>query len=412
LKQLSKLVAISAAAIACSLASLPANAQTTYTAGSTAPSWTTVLSTTLTTTATSPTYDEVATFQYGVNGLEKYNSANRATTELNDYGIDGTQYASAAFTETAGFYNVAMSTTGYYSSPGIGGTLENYIYDAAFNASKPTTGVYSAESDYGNTADYQELLPAATAGTVVDSDFYPTGYEDTSNNDAPITNLGTDAITISELNALNITANSATGTSISVTDAGSGVLGTSAFLSSLSIFGLNDTYDGDLVATLTHDGTTISIFDRPGADAANYGAGTWGLFSNEAAVGSVAAASNVYSFADSGANLASFDDDETVAGGYYALSNSGTANGGANNDATDFEAFNGESETGTWTLNIADLSTVDLAYFTGFAINLEPAPEASTVISSVLAVSFMIMLVWKARRNRFEVTALESDDNE
>jgi hypothetical protein len=403
LKQLTKLVAISGAAIACGLASLPAQAQT-YTGGSTAPSWTTILSTTLTTTASSAKEEQPGTLYYG---LSLYNSAY-AAYGYNNYSVNGfgtTAYATATFAETAGLYNVSESYTGYTA-----GTLDEDLYDGTFtpgsartSSTSSLTNLYSIEEADGTSSDYQVLLPAKTTGAIVDTDIVPTGYTE---GGSPIVVNGSDVVKVSELNATIIPTASATGASVSLTDTGSGVIGSTTTLSSLSIFGLNSTYDGDLVGTLTHDGTTIDIFDQAGASSANYNTGSWGVMSNTAAVGSIAASTNVYTFADSGASLGAITAGNSVAGGTYALS------GGANGDASLFEAFDGDSEAGTWTLNIANVQAGDLAYFTGFAINLTPTPEASTYVSMLLATCFALMLVWKARRNRFGVTALEGDDNE
>jgi hypothetical protein len=413
LKQLSKLYATSVIALACGLASLPAQAQT-YSAGTAGPTWTTVATPTLTTTASSAKFD--APF-VGYYGQELFNSANPAATQYSELGVSGSSYASATFTETAGLYNFNVSGSGYTN------LLSQVVYDGTFTPSTSTrstdTSLKNAYSGYltgatgadntpaADSGSYQELLPAGTGtGTVVDFDLYPSGSV------ANFTSLGSDSLTISELAATIIPANTAAGVSMSLTDLGTGVLGTTTSLSSLDILGLDSSYDGDLSATITHDGVTVSLFDRVGASANNYNQGTWGLMSNVAGISGSSSTSNVYSFANSGANLAGFDDDATVTGGTYALSNSGTANGGNNDDATTFAAFNGLSEAGTWTLNISSLAAGDLAYFTGFDINIAPTPEASSIISMAFAVSLLMMLVWKARRNRFEVTALGSDNNE
>jgi hypothetical protein len=410
LRTLSKLVAISTVALACGLASLPAEAQT-YSAGSTALAWTSVATLTLTTNASSGITDE-AQGEYGpATGYQQMNGFNPFYTEDDVSGIEGTYYAAATFNETAGLYNFALADSGYSNS-----SLSDYVYDGTFN---PGTGTNDDQSALTNVASddllsrttgtYQEYLPvgsgAGGTGTMVDSDLYAPGT-------AGKTVTGTDTVTITELNATVITQGTPAGVSMSTTDTGSGTIGSTTNLSSLSIYGLYSTFDGDLSATLTHDGVTVSIFDNPGASSANYGLGNWNLLTNTLSTKNVAV-TNVYTFANTGSAF-SAGNDATIAGGTYGLSNSGTVNGGQNNFATTFAAFNGLSEAGTWTLNIANDEYGDNSYFSGFNINLVPlaTPEASTLISMILAVSLMSLLVWKARCNRFEVTALKGVNNE
>lgn len=164
---------------------------------------------------------------------------------------------------------------------------------------------------------------------------------------------------------------------------------------SLTIFGLNHTYIGDLLGTITHNGITVDLFDHTGADNnpdfsdPNYNAGQ--------GIGASFSRANTYTFAPTGLNLAGVADPSTVASGTYKATGNTTKNYDQQNPLTPnptlafdpanatktLSAFNGQSLSGNWTLTLSDFQPNNTGSFTGFSFNATPAavPEASSVIT-------------------------------
>ncbi len=128
------------------------------------------------------------------------------------------------------------------------------------------------------------------------------------------------------------------------------------------ITGLNHTWIGDLVATLTHNGITVDIFDRVGRTAST-GAGSNGDFT--------ATTAQAYTFVASGGTT--IPTTGNVAPGTYNVFANGTA--GQSSTATGtFSDFFGRSVAGVWTLSIADLVDTDTGSFASWGFNATTAP--------------------------------------
>jgi subtilisin-like proprotein convertase family protein len=135
------------------------------------------------------------------------------------------------------------------------------------------------------------------------------------------------------------------------------------------------TFLGDLSAQLmAPDGTTISLFDRPGVPATGNG-------DNSNLAG-------LYSWSDSGTSFtaaaAAVGNNQTVANAIYLAQD---ANDGVLSFAT---AFLGKATVGNWTLKITDQKNRDAGGFLNWSLNIQSnqfvaVPETSSTLVLVVA---------------------------
>lgn len=152
----------------------------------------------------------------------------------------------------------------------------------------------------------------------------------------------------------NIPDNNAAGISstINVTDTAN----ITAF-DNIMVTGLTHTWVGDLVATLSHNGVVVDIFDRVGRTT-TAGFGNSGDFT--------ATTTQSYTFVASGGTA--FPTSGNVVPGTYNLFANGTA--GQSSTATDtFSNFVGQSVAGAWTLNISDRASSFTGSFVSWGFN-------------------------------------------
>ena len=143
--------------------------------------------------------------------------------------------------------------------------------------------------------------------------------------------------------------NDPVGTSFTLNVASSGTI---VSMDSLDI-DINHTWVGDLIITLEHDGTTVSIMDRPGVPASTFGNGD--------------DLAGIYSFADGGAAFPEATGSGSVAPGTYAAAGS-------------LADFVGQDINGTWTLHISDNAAGDTGAVAEWFINATvPAPGAAAL---------------------------------
>ncbi len=131
-------------------------------------------------------------------------------------------------------------------------------------------------------------------------------------------------------------------------------------LRSVTIIGLQHTFLGDLIVTLSHSGRTVDILDRVQGDG-------------DASTGDSSNLSGFYRFfATGGANFnaaaAAVGDDGVVAGGVYVpvpVGNTAPVGGvsPANGSLNDFA---GQNVNGAWTLNLSDRNNGNIGSFTGW----------------------------------------------
>jgi MYXO-CTERM domain-containing protein len=128
----------------------------------------------------------------------------------------------------------------------------------------------------------------------------------------------------------------------------------------VNLSGLAHTWVGDLLITLSHNGTTVAMSDRPGVPATGAGF-SWNLNGN-------------YNF-----------DDEAANGTWESVgTQASTFNlpGGDYKSEQALSAFDGMSTAGAWTLTISDGAGADLGSLVswGMTITAVPAPGAFAVL--------------------------------
>ena len=146
-------------------------------------------------------------------------------------------------------------------------------------------------------------------------------------------------------------------------------------LERVTITGLNHPFAGDLLATLTHEGTTIELFDRLGATPTNLN-------------GSGADFQGNYVFRPSptgkdllaAANKAAAASKPIPTNQFYAPFLNGTSAQSGTSVST-FAEFVNINPGGTWTLNIADHASTLNGSYTGFSLVF--VPIAATVSGTV-----------------------------
>ena len=137
-----------------------------------------------------------------------------------------------------------------------------------------------------------------------------------------------------------------------------------AGLNKVVIMGLQHTSSGNLLATLTHNGVRIELFDRIGA-------------ATDGAFGSSAAFNGDYTFTATGADLGVAAQSATISPAVsYAPFLNGTA-GQSSQLTGDFTAFNGLSAAGDWTLIVSDRTAQTIGSYSGFSLTLAPVASVS-----------------------------------
>ena len=369
----------------------PALAQATqdFSTGFTNPFYAPVANFTTATDANSPTFNRPVFFLGQV-----------ATPPLGQSPV-GTAvgYATQSFTPTKDAQYRITDTINSGFNPTS--TSSNFVQLLNIGSFDPTDITYANTSlvynPPGSTGNYSVDLAAGQDYTFVNAGRYNVADLNPLHN-----SLGSVTTQIDELNAgttklipdnMPIGGNIPGNVSQTLSVSGAQTIG--AF-NSITIFGLQHGYIGDLLGTLTHDGLTVDIFDHTGADNNpdpndpnnNLGQGSGGTFD----------LGNSYTFAPEGASLADAGatlGSAVVSGTYKATGNTTTnylqnpANPGSTlafdpaNSMNTLSMFNGMGVSGDWILNLSDYQTDHTGSFTGFGFNITPAavPEASSVLS-------------------------------
>lgn len=350
-----------------------------------APTQTQVFQFSTTTTTASPTYNRVGI----ADGLNVYTTASAASSTI---GAAVTYATSSSYVPTtAGSYTVKTSATGFDS-----GNYIQYIYSPSL---VPTTAATSLKGvQYGyfpdnatNSGSYNVNLTAATAYQFVDAGYYSNNatYPQVPGNGYYSEGTATTTVLLNNPGSTSTIPDAPT-----VPNGQPKVLGTAATqtlnvastsnifaFNSITIDGLNHTVLGDLVATLSHNGVSVDLFDHTGASLNpsdpknNYDLGSQAQFGG-----------GNYTFALTGADLSAFADGTTVDSS-KVLAASGNAAGGFDsaNAGKTLNSFLGQSVFGAWTLSIRDGQEDDTGSFTGFSFGINnnasaPVPETSTSI--------------------------------
>ena len=166
-------------------------------------------------------------------------------------------------------------------------------------------------------------------------------------------------------------------------------------------FSPNHTWVGDLIATLSRDGTPVDLVRRIGKTSAASGLGD-----NSNVAGP-------YTFVDAGpgdfaAAAAAIGDTTTVpAGSYFASTNDFTGVVATTNPSTSLNgAFGGLDRAATWTLFISDNAIVDTGSVSSWSLSLTTqdevaaVPEPSTMFLAALGLVGFGLVALRRRRMR------------
>lgn len=347
-----------------------------------------------TTTTASPTYNRVAI----AAGLNVYGTNNPAASS--GIGSAVTYATSSSFVSgAAGTYTVNTSATGFDPADYI-----QYIYQPTLDPSSAANALKNVKYAYyaGNTSNsgsYNVSLTGSTAYQFVDAGYYSNNatYPQIPGNG--YYSEGTATTTVLYDNPGSTTSvpdNSTTGASQTLTVADATTI---TDFDSITIDNLTHPFIGDLVATLTHGGVSVDLFDHTGADNTpsdpnyNYGQGSAASFDG-----------NNYTFGLTGASLAAVSDFTSAPDGttYIAAGNAANGFDKANAGKT-LSNFIGQSLAGAWTLTLKDEQPDDTGSFTGFSFNVNQAsaaPEPSEWAALGFTAFGIAGLLLRARRRK------------
>ncbi len=317
------------------------------------------------------------------------------TTTLPPYAPSGigtaVGYATQDFTPSQdATYRVTTTIDSGYAATGTASNLVQLLNVGTFDPTDKTfANTQVVYNPPGASGSYTQNLSGGQAYTFVNGGRYNVA------NTGSQYSLGTVTTSIDQLNTGSTTFIPdppdlyTPGTPVSQTLTLSGG-DTVTALNSFSFVGLQHPYLGDLTATLNHNGISVNLFNQVGADpTGNYGQGSSAAFDG----------SQSYTFADSGANLATTAA-ATVAS--YAADQYATyfpLHGGTFQSLDPLNTFDGTGLAGDWTLTMTDNKLGDTGSFLGFSFNADtsPVPEASTWTSMGLGLVVLGGLAYKRR---------------
>jgi hypothetical protein len=369
----------------------PALAQTTQDYGTTVvdPFLVNEASFTTTTDAGSPTFNRP--------GLANVPGVTEPPTSLSAGGT-AVAYAAHGFTasQDATYYVSTTINAGYADPKASPNGTDNFVQalyasdpkgkTATFDPANPLQNAVLAYSQGQSGDGYFVDLSGGGQYTFVNAGYY------NANQTGAKLSLGTATTSVDRLDYgtttfipdADILGNS---TAVSQTLTLSGGSPITAF-NSFSIIGLSDSAAGDLSATLTHAGKTVTLFDQPAS----------GQFGQLAAFDG----SQTYQFADSGQDLATalndtVNDPSKSKFGPFPLA------GGTFKSLGLLSVFDGTDLAGDWTLRVVDNQNGSTGSFLGFTFNASssgPAavPEASTWVGMGLGCLSLAALAFRRRR--------------
>ncbi len=355
----------------------PASAQTTqdYSTQVVNPFYTNVDQFSVTTNASSPTFDRPALARPGTS-----------TTFTNLSGLGkAVAYGTHGFTAADdAAYRITTTTTGYDPQ-----NFLQMIYVPTFDPTKPLVNATLANIPTGTDLQYSVNIGAGTALTLVN-----TGYYNAVDTAAGHVSVGTSNTTIEELNNGSTTFIPDANTQGTVGQAAQTLkvssTGTISGFNSFSFAGLQHDAVGDLTATLAHNGVSVTLFDRPDKPATSDNFGSLAAFNS----------TRKYTFADQGADLAkvakatvdSYAADPSV--DYFPLF------GGTYQSLSSLSAFDGMNVFGDWTLTTTDNEVGSTGSFLGFSFNAttDAVPEASTSVSLAIGGVILGLVLFTLRR--------------
>ena len=235
------------------------------------------------------------------------------------------------------------------------------LYSPSFNPASPLGNVVQANDDRGSTSrsGFFQTLTAGQQGVLVTTGFNNLDFGQFNN-----TIVGSPSMrALPDNQAAGLTS------VINVPDNF-----TIQSLDSVVVHGLQHTWVGDLVVTLTHNGVTVDLLDRiRRTDPALGGIAGFGDDSD---------LNGDYAFAPGGQDMepiaAGLPDGGVIPPGTYAPFPNATP--GASSPAIGtFADFAGMNAAGEWVLHISDRAAADTGLFNGFSLNLTAVPEPTSL---------------------------------
>ena len=299
-------------------------------------------------------------------------------------------YATGSFTPTDdNQYRITTTINSGYAATAASSNFVQLLNVGAFDPTDKTfANTQAVYNPPGVVGSYVQSLSGGQAYTFVNAGRYNVP------NTGSQYSLGTVTTSIDQLDlgtTMNIPNADVLGAATTESQTLS-LIGGSPVLSfdSIVIAGLTDSAAGNLTATLSHNGVSATLFDRP----AN------GDYGNIAAYDP----SQTYTFADSGADLASTLNSTVLNGTtdpYPVASNTFKSLGA-------LSVFDGASLAGDWTLNITDTGAGSTGSFLGFYFNATSATPAMTPVpegSSWIGMGFGCLTLGFLMRRRAVRTA-------
>lgn len=360
--------------------------------------------TTTTDPTTSPTYNRVAIAQ----GLNDY---SKTTPGSSGIGSAVAYATSPTFTPMAagnGSYTINTSATGFDA-----GNYIQYIYQPTLVPTTAMTALQGVKYGYypandSNSGSYNVTLTGATPYQFVDTGFYsPSKYPQTPGNGFYSEGTATTTVIYNNLGSQTnipdptrtiIPADPVTGApatavytptpisqTLSVTDPT-----TITSFNGITIVGLSHPVIGDLLCTLSHNGTTVDLFDHTGANSSNYNQGSQAGFNG-----------GNYTFSLSGADLSAVPDFTDAPNSTYKATSNTATGFDTMNTANTLNSFVGMSAAGAWTLTFTDEQPDDTGSFLGFNFTINQpaaAPEPSQYAAFGIGLLGLGALALRARR--------------
>ena len=348
---------------------------------------------------TAPFYSNAATFETTTDANSP--TFDRPLINLGDIatsfsGLSGGQthvgYAATDFTAVStGLYRVTTQVeSGYPINADKTSNFVQFLYTKPFDATHPLTNILLAYNPPTESGSYSLDLNNGDALTFINGGRYNYNNDPAGNQYS----LGTVKTTIDEYHPGttqvipqgDIVGNNGV---VSQTLTLTGTDTVSSF-NSFTFDGLQHDAVGDLTATLTHDGITVTLFDQPdnnSPDSNNFGS----LASFDSA--------RKYIFADTGTDLETAASDTVNAA--PPTDPSPPLPGGTFKSLDSLSAFNGLGLAGAWTLSLINNQPGSTGSFLGFSFNADttptPVPEASTAVPFGIGCILFGVLLWKRR---------------
>lgn len=368
---------------------IPAFAQSTtdYSTQDTVPYYTNAATLETTTDASSPTFDRPLVTPGDVSN---FNQLSSTQTHVG--------YATADFTALAdGQYRVTTEVeSGYPNSlksvnSDTTSNFVQFVYTQPFDPASPLNNYQGAYNPVASTGSYSLNLYSGDGLTFVNA-----GYYNNDNDPAGSQySLGTVKTTIDQYNP-GTTQDIPQGDIFGNPGAVSQTLNltgndTITSFNSFTFDRLQHNALGDLTATLSHDGVSVTLFDQIDNYDPNGGLGAIASFDG----------THTYQFADVGADLSAAANDAVNAGDPNTASY--PLQGGTYQSQDSLRAFQGLGVAGAWTLTLLNNQPSSIGSFLGFSFNATttptPVPEASTSVPMGLGCVLFAFLLYKGRRS-------------